>query len=110
MAQLWLGNPEIERSVMQMLDLNYPDLVFDCHETDRLDAIKDNSLDERELQCCNSFPLGPLAPYRTWSVDESRTGRRSHIFFVARYFQQTSPSVAAFPLLRNFFTLTLTRR
>jgi SAM-dependent methyltransferase len=28
-----------------VLDLNYLDLVFDCHEIDRLDAIKDNSLD-----------------------------------------------------------------
>ena len=28
-----------------MLDLDYLDLVFDCHEIDKLDAIKDNSLD-----------------------------------------------------------------
>ena len=28
-----------------MLDLNYLDLVFDCHEIDKLDAIKENSLD-----------------------------------------------------------------
>src|SRR5438128_11053298 len=28
-----------------VLDLNYLDLVFDCHEIDKLDAIKDNSLD-----------------------------------------------------------------
>lgn len=28
-----------------VLDLEYLDLVFDCHEIDRLDAIKDNSLD-----------------------------------------------------------------
>jgi SAM-dependent methyltransferase len=28
-----------------VLDLDYLDLVFDCHEIDRLDAIKDNSLD-----------------------------------------------------------------
>ena len=65
MAQLSLGNPEIERFVMQMLALSYLDLVFHCHETDGLDAIKDNGLDERELQCCDSLPLGPLAPYRT---------------------------------------------
>ena len=28
-----------------VLDLDYLDLVFDCHEIDRLDVIKDNSLD-----------------------------------------------------------------
>src|SRR5881227_3037391 len=28
-----------------VLDLDYLDLVFDCHEIDKLDAIKDNSLD-----------------------------------------------------------------
>jgi len=28
-----------------VLDLSYLDLVFDCHEIDKLDAIKDNSLD-----------------------------------------------------------------
>jgi SAM-dependent methyltransferase len=28
-----------------VLDLDYLDLVFDCHEIERLDAIKDNSLD-----------------------------------------------------------------
>ena len=28
-----------------MLDLDYLDLVFDCHEIDKLDAIKDNSID-----------------------------------------------------------------
>src|SRR5438552_10611545 len=28
-----------------VLDLEYLDLVFDCHEIDKLDAIKDNSLD-----------------------------------------------------------------
>ena len=28
-----------------VLDLDYLDLVFDCHEIDRLEAIKDNSLD-----------------------------------------------------------------
>jgi SAM-dependent methyltransferase len=28
-----------------VLDLDYLDVVFDCHEIDRLDAIKDNSLD-----------------------------------------------------------------
>jgi len=28
-----------------VLDLNYLDLVFDCHEIDKLDAIKENSLD-----------------------------------------------------------------
>jgi SAM-dependent methyltransferase len=28
-----------------VLDLDYLDLVFDCHEIDRLDAIRDNSLD-----------------------------------------------------------------
>lgn len=28
-----------------ILDLDYLDLVFDCHEIDKLDAIKDNSLD-----------------------------------------------------------------
>jgi SAM-dependent methyltransferase len=28
-----------------VLDLNYLDLVFDCHEIDKLDAIKDHSLD-----------------------------------------------------------------
>ena len=28
-----------------MLDLDYLDLVFDCHEIDKLDAIKDESLD-----------------------------------------------------------------
>ena len=28
-----------------VLDLRYLDLVFDCHEIDKLDAIKDNSLD-----------------------------------------------------------------
>ena len=28
-----------------MLNLDYLDLVFDCHEIDKLDAIKDNSLD-----------------------------------------------------------------
>jgi SAM-dependent methyltransferase len=28
-----------------VLDLDYLDLVFDCHEIDRLDAIEDNSLD-----------------------------------------------------------------
>ncbi len=28
-----------------VLDLNYLDLVFDCHEIDKLDAIKDESLD-----------------------------------------------------------------
>src|SRR5467141_939578 len=28
-----------------VLDLDYLDIVFDCHEIDRLDAIKDNSLD-----------------------------------------------------------------
>src|SRR4029077_18731073 len=28
-----------------VLDLDYLDLVFDCHEIDELDAIKDNSLD-----------------------------------------------------------------
>jgi SAM-dependent methyltransferase len=28
-----------------LLDLDYLDLVFDCHEIDKLDAIKDNSLD-----------------------------------------------------------------
>src|SRR6266403_3229208 len=27
-----------------VLDLSYLDLVFDCHEIDKLDAIKDNSL------------------------------------------------------------------
>jgi hypothetical protein len=28
-----------------VLDLDYLDLVFDCHEIDKLDAVKDNSLD-----------------------------------------------------------------
>src|SRR6266481_5784144 len=28
-----------------VLDLDYLDLVFDCHEIDKLDAIKDNSID-----------------------------------------------------------------
>ena len=28
-----------------VLDLDYLDLVFDCHEIDKLDAIRDNSLD-----------------------------------------------------------------
>ena len=28
-----------------VLNLNYLDLVFDCHDIDKLDAIKDNSLD-----------------------------------------------------------------
>jgi hypothetical protein len=28
-----------------VLDLDYLDLVFDCHEIDKLDAIEDNSLD-----------------------------------------------------------------
>src|SRR5216110_1362457 len=28
-----------------VLDLDYLDLVFDCHETDKLDAIPDNSID-----------------------------------------------------------------
>lgn len=28
-----------------VLDLEYLDFVFDCHEIDKLDAIKDNSLD-----------------------------------------------------------------
>jgi len=28
-----------------VLELDYLDLVFDCHEIDKLDAIKDNSLD-----------------------------------------------------------------
>src|ERR1044071_8780275 len=28
-----------------VLDLDYLDVVFDCHEIDKLDAIKDNSLD-----------------------------------------------------------------
>src|SRR6266446_642422 len=28
-----------------LLDLDYLDLVFDCHDIDKLDAIKDNSLD-----------------------------------------------------------------
>jgi SAM-dependent methyltransferase len=28
-----------------VLDLHYLDLVFDCHEIDKLDAVKDNSLD-----------------------------------------------------------------
>src|SRR5437868_15223383 len=28
-----------------VLDLDYLDLLFDCHEIDKLDAIKDNSID-----------------------------------------------------------------
>src|SRR6266481_8449647 len=28
-----------------VLDLEYLDLVFDCHEIDKLDSIKDNSID-----------------------------------------------------------------
>jgi len=84
-AQLSLGNPEIERFVMQMLALNYLDLVFDCQETDGLDAIKDNSLDERELQCCDSFPLGPLAPYRTWSPEESHRLPVLHFLYCALF-------------------------
>ncbi len=44
-----------------VLDLDYLDLVFDCHEIDKLDAIKDNSLDVITLTNVLHHLKGPIA-------------------------------------------------
>ena len=44
-----------------MLDLNYLDLVFDCHEIDKLDAIKENSLDVMTLTNALDHLKRPIA-------------------------------------------------
>jgi len=44
-----------------VLDLDYLDLVFDCHEIDKLDAIKDNSLDVITLTNVLHHLRSPLA-------------------------------------------------
>jgi SAM-dependent methyltransferase len=44
-----------------VLDLDYLDLVFDCHEIDKLDAIKDNSLDVITLTNVLHHLKSPLA-------------------------------------------------
>jgi SAM-dependent methyltransferase len=44
-----------------VLDLDYLDLVFDCHEIDKLDAIKDNSLDVLTLTNVLHHLKSPIA-------------------------------------------------
>jgi SAM-dependent methyltransferase len=44
-----------------VLDLDYLDLVFDCHEIDKLDAIKDNSLDVISLTNVLHHLQSPIA-------------------------------------------------
>ncbi|HJW37468.1 MAG TPA: methyltransferase domain-containing protein [Candidatus Udaeobacter sp.] len=44
-----------------VLDLDYLDLVFDCHEIDKLDAIKDNSLDVISLTNVLHHLKSPIA-------------------------------------------------
>jgi SAM-dependent methyltransferase len=44
-----------------VLDLDYLDLVFDCHEIDRLDTIKDNSLDVISLTNVLHHLKSPIA-------------------------------------------------
>jgi len=44
-----------------VLDLDYLDLVFDCHEIDKLDAIKDNSIDVITLTNVLHHLKNPLA-------------------------------------------------
>ena len=42
-----------------VLDLDYLDLIFDCHEIDKLGAIKDNSLDVITLTNCTASSEKP---------------------------------------------------
>src|SRR5436309_3395536 len=78
-----------------VLDLSYLDLVFDCHEIDKLDAIKDNSLDVITLTNVLHYLKSPIAFIKraasefafSWSREQGLRTRRSYLPLVLSHFQ-----------------------
>ncbi len=63
-----------------VLDLDYLDLVFDCHEIDKLDAIKENSLDVITLTNVLHHLKSPIA-FLNRSASKLKSGGKVTVIF-----------------------------
>ena len=81
-----------------VLDLDYLDLVFDCHEIDKLEAIEDNSLDVVTLTNVLHHLKSPIA-FLNRAASKLKSGGKviatymkdvaSRAYAMAHFFQET---------------------
>ena len=88
-----------------VLDLDYLDLVFDCHEIDKLDAIEDNSLDVITLTNVLHHLKSPIA-FLNRAASKLKPGGKviaTEPFFSAAidsHLQVSAPRTGRFPDFR----------
>ena len=87
-----------------VLDLDYLDLVFDCHEIDRLDAIKDNSLDVITPHKCVASSQEPdcVSQPRGQQIEIWRQSYRDRAFFFDRFNSDLQVSASRTGRFQNF--------
>ena len=88
-----------------VLDLDYLDLVFDCHEIDKLDAIKDNSIDVITLTNVLHHLKSPIA-FLNRAASKLKSGGKviaTEPFFsvvINSHLQVSAPRTGGFPHFR----------